>query len=242
RLHSDQGSEFDSRLMHQVMGVWGIKKTRTSPFAPWSNGMVERSNKSIKLMLKQFCWDYWRDSWDAKLPFVRMALNNTRHSTTGFTPHHLFFSRCEEAILPADLLYGRPRPDMPSCYQEYVVRQRLVIQEVSEMARRHIGKAASIQRATRERGGFKDRRYKVGQLVWRWWPPAVRDKADAKPWRGPYRVLDVDHDHHDVLLRLPARGRGDGTVEKWVNVSNIKPVMYTKNGQLLSIRPPSIEC
>ena len=236
RLHSDQGSEFDSQLMHQVMELWGVHKTRTSPFAPWSNGMVERSNKSIKAMLRQQCWDVWGESWNTKLPIVRMALNNTKHSTTGYTPHMLFFARCEEAILPADLLYGRPRGEIPSCLSQYVLKQRMYIQEVAEMARRHTEKAASIQRASRARGGFKERHYTIGQLVWRWWPPAVRDKSDPKPWRGPYKVLDVDPEHRDIKLSLPARGRGSVFVEKWVNVSNIKPVVYTKQGQLLHIK------
>jgi len=160
RLHSDQGSEFDSALMHEVMHLWGIEKTRTSPFAPWSNGMVERSNRSIKSMLRQLCWKVWKDSWDSKLPFVRMALNNTKHSTTGYTPHLLFFSRCENAVLPADLLYGKPKYGQPSCMRAYVLEQQLAIQEVCEMARRHIAKAASVQRSTRERGGLKIRRIK----------------------------------------------------------------------------------
>jgi hypothetical protein len=233
RLHSDQGSEFDSALMHEVMHLWGIDKTRTSPFAPWSNGMVERSNRSIKSMLRQLCWKVWVDSWDSKLPFVRMALNNTKHSTTGYTPHLLFFSRCENAVLPSDLLYGKPRAGYPTCLRAYVHEQQLAIQEVCEMARRHIAKAASIQRSTRERGGLKIRSYQVGQEVWRLWPPALRDKSDPTPWRGPYKVLDVDLEHHDVKLRIPGKGRGGGLVDKWVNVSNVKPVIYTKDGQLL---------
>ena len=106
-LHSDQGAEFNSHLMKEVCKLWQIKKTRTSPYAPWSNGMVERSNKSIKRMLKQHATEVWGDTWVSKLPIVRMALNNTKHSTTGYTPHKLFFSRCEDAVLPGDLLYGR---------------------------------------------------------------------------------------------------------------------------------------
>jgi len=171
-----------------------------------------------------------------------MSLNNTRHTTTGYTPHLLFFSRCEEAILPADLLYGRTRPERPSCLAAYVHEQQLVVQEVCEMARRHIGKQASFQRASRERGGFKIRNYQIGQMVWRWWPPAVRDKSDPTPWRGPYEVLDADHEHHDVKLRIPARGRGGGMVEKWVNVSNIKPVVYTPDGKLLVNLDPEDCC
>jgi len=46
------------------------------------------------------------------------------------------------------------------------------------------------------------------------WPPALRDKSDPTPWRGPYKVLDVDPEHHDVKLRIPGKGRGGVLVEK----------------------------
>ena len=242
RLHTDQGAEFDSALMKDVCKLWQIKKTRTSPYAPWSNGMVERSNKSIKQLLKQMCWERWTGSWDKKLAFARMALNCTQHSTTGFTPHLLFHSRCADAVLPYDLIYGEPKPEQPSCLRHYVLRQKLVAQEVAEMARRHVGKAASIQKASKARGGFKIRAYTQGQMVWRYWPPAAHDKLDPEPWRGPYKVLDVDNDHPDVKLRVPARGRGGGEVVKWVHVSNVKPVRYTHDGRLLTVVYPDTSC
>ena len=52
RLHSDQGGEFDNRLMAQLCKLWEIDKTRTSGFAPWSNGLVERTDRSLKGMLR----------------------------------------------------------------------------------------------------------------------------------------------------------------------------------------------
>ena len=108
------------------------------------------------------------------------------------------------------------------------------------MARQSVAKAASIQKASKSRGGFKIRDYKRGQMVWRFWPPAAHDKLDPEPWKGPYKVLDVDNEHYDVRLRLPARGGGE--VEKWVHVSNIKPVQYTQDGKLLITMYPDASC
>jgi hypothetical protein len=231
RLHSDQGMEFDAAVTHEVCRMWGVKKTRTSPFAPWSNGMVERSNKSIKQLLRQMCHQKHRHDWDLKLPYVRMALNTTVHSTTGYTPHLLFFSRCEEAVLPCDLIYGKTDKSQPHCLREYVFEQKISVQEIAEMARQHTGKQASIQKANRDRSGLKIRKYLVGDMVWRHSVPNRADKLHPHHYVGPYRVLDVDEDFNDVLLELP--GVGGSWVRKWVNVSNVKPAIYTKDGYML---------
>ena len=40
-LHTDQGCNFESKLIYEVCALLGIEKTRTSPYHPQSNGMVE---------------------------------------------------------------------------------------------------------------------------------------------------------------------------------------------------------
>jgi hypothetical protein len=41
-LHSDQGRNFKSRLIHEVLHRPGVGKTRTTPLKPDSDGMVKR--------------------------------------------------------------------------------------------------------------------------------------------------------------------------------------------------------
>ena len=40
-LHADQGKEFKAALMYELCSIWSITRTRTNPFTPWSNGMLE---------------------------------------------------------------------------------------------------------------------------------------------------------------------------------------------------------
>jgi transposase InsO family protein len=46
-LHSDQGRNFESRLMQEVLERLGFSKTKTTPLHPQSDGMVERYEKTI---------------------------------------------------------------------------------------------------------------------------------------------------------------------------------------------------
>lgn len=233
RLHSDQGSEFNSHLTKEICRLWGVKKTRTSPFAPWSNGMVERSNRTLGMILRQFTDrpDY-RVRWDEYLPFARLAMNATVNRTTGCTPSLLFFSRGEEMLLPVELLTGTTAVhEHVACLPEYVMEQKLVVQEIMEMARQVTERSVDRTINDRLRGNLKIRDYKVGDYVWRYYPPHATDKLHYSPWTGPWEVEDVDNDHHTVKLRVPKVGGGFEL--KWIHVSNLKPIHTTKDDHLL---------
>jgi transposase InsO family protein len=51
-LHSDQGNNFESRLMQEVLERLGISKIRTTPLHPQSDVMVERYVKTVEEHLR----------------------------------------------------------------------------------------------------------------------------------------------------------------------------------------------
>ena len=51
QLHSDQGRQFESELLAEVCKLLHIHKTRTTPYHPQSDGLVERFNRTRLTML-----------------------------------------------------------------------------------------------------------------------------------------------------------------------------------------------
>ena len=50
-LHTDQGLGFESHLFQHICALLGVHKTRTSPYRPQSDGLVERFNRTLQQML-----------------------------------------------------------------------------------------------------------------------------------------------------------------------------------------------
>ena len=54
RIHTDQGQNFEAQLFKEMCHLFSIEKTRTMPYHPQSDGMVERMNGSIQDMLAKY--------------------------------------------------------------------------------------------------------------------------------------------------------------------------------------------
>jgi len=114
-LHSDQGRDFESRLMQEVLERLGVNKTRTTPLHPKSDGMVERYVKTIEEHLRKVVSTHQRD-WDERLPIFLLAYRASTHETTGVTPASMVFGR--ELRLPRNLMFGAP-PDKEQSRTDY---------------------------------------------------------------------------------------------------------------------------
>ena len=94
RIHTDQGTQFESRLFQSLCAALHIEKSRTTPYHPQGNGKIERFNKSICTLLRKLVLERGDASnWQTLLPRALMAYRTMLSSTTGFTPFKLVFGR-----------------------------------------------------------------------------------------------------------------------------------------------------
>ncbi|BHF69465.1 hypothetical protein SprV_0301251000 [Sparganum proliferum] len=131
-FHTDCGSNFDSRLFQEVCRTLDVNKTRTTPYHPEGNGLVERTNRTLHNLLLAFCKDSHEHDWDTQLPFCLMAYRSSTHASTGFTPHYLWTGR--ELRLPVDLQHPLDAPD-PTTVTTYASQLRETIRTAYNAAR-----------------------------------------------------------------------------------------------------------
>ena len=204
-LHSDQGREFESKVFQSMCRMLGVNKTRTTPYHPQSDGMVERYNRTLKDMLSKVIADNQND-WDEWLPHVLLAYRTAVHSSTGVTPHRMLFGR--EARIPVDILVE----EIPSTAETttnvptYVQKTKAKLQRAHEIAR---------TKNTEEMRRYKDyydsrvsgQPYHVGDKVWLYQPTARKgiSKKLGRPWEGPYTVVKVIS---EAIYRIKKNGTG----------------------------------
>ena len=184
-IHSDQGREFENKILHELCLIGGSHKTRTSPYHPESDGMVERFNRTLLMMLAMVAGKN-RDDWDDLLPAVMMAYRSSVHESTGYSPYRLMFG--EECTLPMDIgLPTDPSQPQEELTSPYAIWVRDALEEAYEQVRLHSGQAVRRQKRLFDRRAVT-RTFAKGDWVMRYYAPAKKCKLDSA-WVGPYLVV-----------------------------------------------------
>jgi transposase InsO family protein len=221
QVHSDQGRQFEAGLFQELCRLLGIDKTRTTPYHPQSDGLVERFNKTVEDMLSKYISVDQRD-WDEQLPHVMLAYRSSVHESTKQTPSAMMLGR--EVELPVDLLYGPPpaEPGTPGRLRggklAYVENLTETLWQIHDRARESM-LAASDRQKKRYDHRIQQTGYRVKDVVWLRNKTRVRGKSPKLQdhWDGPFVVTRVVS---DLILQIQ---KSPTAKVKTVHHNNLKP-------------------
>ena len=150
QFHSDQGGNFRSIQLKEVLCLFRIDKTQTTPYNPQSDGLVERFNRTLINMLRCLVNEE-KDDWMDLLPYIMMAYRASPHASTGISPNRMMFGR--EVATPLDLQFpANPADNEVTCETEYCEWLREAMRNTHELARKSLKVAANSQRRNFNRG------------------------------------------------------------------------------------------
>lgn len=109
-VQTDQGTNFMSKIFHQVMAERKIKHNKSSAYHPESQGALERFHQTLKFMLHKFYQESNKE-WDEGLPLLLFAVRETPQESLGFSPCDLVF--CHTVRGPLRLLKEKWLSDSP---------------------------------------------------------------------------------------------------------------------------------
>ena len=105
QLLSDNGKEFDNRVLQEFCRLLEIDKIRTTVYKASTNGAIERFHRTLNSMLGKVVSTNQRN-WDEYLPSVMGAYRASCHESIGYSPNFLVLGR--EVNAPLDVVYGVP--------------------------------------------------------------------------------------------------------------------------------------
>lgn len=168
--------------MREVCKALEVQHLRTTAYRPQTNGVIERTHRTLKDMVSHYINDQHRDR-DEWLPYAVSAYCSTKHSMLGESPFFLLFGRDIE--LPYDEIFKtlRVRYDTDVNYvSEFLQR----IQLAHYKAREHL-----LRTTDRVHNCFNKKtepsKFQAGDRVYLF-DPAVKVGVSsklAKKWTGP---------------------------------------------------------
>ena len=188
RLHSDQGANFESKVVKEMCKVLNIKKSRTTAYHPEGDGLCERFNSTLLNLLRTLDPGQ-KVRWADHIAGRVHAYNATIHETTGYSPYHLLFGR--KPRLPIDVLL--PEQQQPSrSISRFAADLRESLQDAYAKA------AANADKSRQKQKWYYDKRVR-GAVV------EVGDKVLVKrlAHTGKEKIEDKWENDVYIVLRRP---------------------------------------
>lgn len=188
RVHSDQGSQFQSALFLELCRLMNVKKTKTSPFFPQGNGQIEKWHFNLHNLLAKSVKKSQKN-WHELVPLVAFAYNSTEHEATKMTPHSLVYGF--ELLAPVDVIYGCAPGESYESTSEYALVLCERMREAYALVREYC-RAATRRRKMKHDFDGHFPKFEEGDAVWYFYPRRFNglNQKWRLLWDGPYSVIE----------------------------------------------------
>jgi len=218
QLHSDLGTNFESKLFKEVRTLVGTNKSHSSSFSAKCDGQTECQNRSLLHMLKATAQEE-PGCWPQRLPTLMAAYHMATRKTNGMTTNMAVLGR--EVMLPASLI-ARPPEEPLEPKVPFVHNFRETLRDAHSRVRDATHSTAKTQKSYYDKRS-KCLQFKQGQLVWLYWlKPFVRQRFRklSQLWTGSWRI---EYFKSPVVCQIiSTAGR---KVQQTVNVNRLTPCL-----------------
>ena len=212
---SDRDPRFTGHFWRALWKCLGTQLTMSTAFHPQTDGQTERANRTLEEMLRPYV-SFQQQDWDEHLVAAEIAVNGSKHASTGFSPFYLNYGR--EVLVPMDLAVEEAR----------VVRQPDAATRIRQLHRDlEVAKQRLLQAQQRQAKNADEHRrevaFKVGDQVLlstahlKMKGAGDRTAKFAYKYIGPFKVKRVAN-KNAYELELPATLQ----IHPVLNVSRLK--------------------
>eukprot|EP00253_Pinus_taeda_P014367 PITA_14367 len=201
-LVTDQGSQFTSNLIEDLLAHHKIKHRTSTPYHPQANGQVEVTDRALEKIFTKVVSSSRKD-WENRLVEATWAYNTIWKTTTSFTPYELVYGK--RALLSIEFEYNTLRMaaqldlDLSHAQQERLM-QLNGLDEHRMQALLH-SEVIQLQRKVWHDRHLNDKQFQPGDwaLLYDSRHKDFKGKLRTR-WLGPYAV-EKCNDNGSVLIR-----------------------------------------
>jgi len=181
---SDRDPRFTSSFWSELWKRLGTHLAMSTAYHPQSDGQTERANRTIEDMLRAYV-NLRQDDWDHHLTAIEIAYNNSRQSSTGYSPYFLNYG--QHPTFPVNsptVVSERSNNETVEELLEGLERALSEAQDAVEKAQQNQQRQANRHRSELE--------FDVGQQVWLS-TTNLKLKGQPSPklaqrWIGPFTI------------------------------------------------------
>jgi transposase InsO family protein len=179
RLYSDNGGEFNNGEFRDMAENFNIEVRTTPAFSPWSNGLLERHNRTLTEILLKVRADSDVD-WQTALAWALNA-KNSLHSVHGYSPYQVAFGQNPNL---SSVLNSEPLA-LEATTISSIVGKHISALHATRKAFLEAESSEKIRRALRKQIRPSGDNYVTGDRVY-------YKRPDSVKWKGPGVVIGQD--------------------------------------------------